>query len=344
MKRKIRLALIWTFLALTLATVAWFKLSQPRILVLHSYAPDYSWTRDVDTGLKRVLESQLRYKVQWHYMDTKNHPDADFKRRAGALARRAIDAMRPDVIIAIDDDAHLYAVKDYAGNPKVSIIFAGINGSLDAYGYNRVNNVTGIYERKPLRDLHRALLALRGPGDSELGRRILQIGDRSDSVKADVKEIEAFDWAPFRITASNLVNTYDEWKKTVLGAKGKVDLILVSNYHAIFESAGSTGVISPTQLIKWTEENSPVPVVGIGGFMSEEGGMFAVGASGFEQGEVSARMAVEVLDRGAIPKHIPQAMPRQFLVYIRQPLMSKRELTLPPIYEAFAKASNNYVQ
>ena len=72
--------------------------------------------------------------------------------------------------------------------------------------------------------------------------------------------------------------------------------------------------------------------------------MFAVGASGFEQGEISARMAIEVLDRGAIPKDIPQAMPRQFLVYIRHSLMAEHGISLPPLYEAFARASNNYYE
>jgi hypothetical protein len=49
-----------TFVVLMGALGVWFKLSQPRILVLHSYKPDYSWTRDVDSGLRRVLEPRLR--------------------------------------------------------------------------------------------------------------------------------------------------------------------------------------------------------------------------------------------------------------------------------------------
>jgi hypothetical protein len=39
---------------------------------------------------------------------------------------------------------------------------------------------------------------------------------------------------------------------------------------------------------------------------------------------------------------IPQAMPRQYLVYMRQAAMEKRGLKLPDIYEAFSRASNNY--
>jgi len=342
MSRKIKPLLIWTFLVLTLAGMAWFKLTQPRILVLHSYATDYSWPRDIDVGLKRELDAKLGYRVLWHYMDTKNHPDKEFKRKSGAMARRAIDAFKPNLIIAIDDDAQAYAAMDFAGDPHVAIVFAGINGSVEPYGYHKAGNVTGIYERKPMQDLRRALLEMRRANGSELGRRIMQIGDRSDSVRIDMQEIGAFDWAPFHISNSPQVDTFEEWKRMVMASKEKADLILLSNYHNIFENAAKKKLVPPAEVMEWTEENSPLPVVGIGGFMVEEGGMFAVAASGFEQGAVAARMAIQVIEHGMAPKSIPHAMQRQFLVYMRRQLLDKRGITLPPLYEAFARASNNY--
>ena len=344
MSGKIKNLLIWVFLVLTLSGVTWYKLSQPRILILHSYATDYSWARDIDIGLKRVLDSKLGYKVLWHYMDTKNHPDKEYKRKAGAMARHAIAALKPRLIIAIDDDAHVYAVKEFAGNPEISIIFAGINGSVEPYGYHKVDNATGIFERKPLQDLRRALLEMRGPEDAQLGHRIMQLGDRSDSVQTDIKDIEAFDWAPFKVAASTQVSNFDDWKKAVLASKQNADLILISNYRNLFETAANGKLIAPAEVMKWTEANSPIPVVGMGGFMVEEGGMFAVGASGFEQGRIAARMAIQVIDQGVLPKSIPQAMPQQFLIYMRRPLMAKHGITLPPLYEAFARASNNYYE
>lgn len=342
MSGTIKKLMMWTFLVLAFAGMSWYKLTQPRILVIHSYATDYAWVRDIDVGLKRVLDTKLGYKVVWHYMDTKNHPERDFKRKAGAMARRAIDALKPTLVIAIDDDAHALAVKEFAGNPDLSIVFAGINGSVEPYGYNAANNTTGIFERKPMQDLRRALIDMRGPDGAAMGHRILQIGDQSESVAIDVREIEGFDWAPFNITESKLVSTFDDWKHAVLAAKSKADLILVSNYRNIYETAGKQKLVAPSTVMHWTEANAPVPVVGMGGFMVEEGGMFAVGASGFEQGEVAARMAIQVIDQHESPRSIAQVMPRQFLVYVRSALMHKRGISLPPLYEAFARASNNY--
>lgn len=334
--------LIVVFLLLVVMLLFWFKASQPRVLVIHSYDTDYMWTRDVDTGLRRVLDGNLHYKVQWYYMNTKRHPDADFKRRAGMQAAREIERFRPDLIIAIDDDAQKYAVREYAQDPNVSIVFAGLNGSALPYGYHLAKNVTGIYERKPLASLRSMLSEMRDRNGNPLGNRIVHIGDKSASVMEDSKEIEIADWSPFRLAASKHVGAFDEWKRAVAASSAEGDLILISNYQNILRQDGGNDFVPPAEIIEWTEANSRVPVVGMGGFLVEDGGMLAMGASGFEQGDMAARMTIAILDRGVPAKDIPQAMPRQYLVYMRQAVMEKRGLTLPDIYEAFSRASNNY--
>ncbi|MCK9200424.1 MAG: hypothetical protein M0P59_00250 [Gallionella sp.] len=342
MTRKLKNWLVVAFLLLVVLLLFWFKASQPKVLVIQSYDTDYAWTRDIDTGLRRVLDGNLHYKVQWHYMNTKRQPDADFKRRAGVLAAREIGRFRPNLIVAVDDDAQKYAVKEYVGDPEVAIVFAGINGSVEPYGYHRAPNVTGIFERKPLRSLRDTLAELRDRNGNPIGRRIVHIGDRSGSVMEDSKEIEAADWSPFRLAASHHASTFDEWKRAVVRASAEGDLILVSNYQSILRAEGGKDSVPPAEIVAWTEDNSSVPVVGLGGFLVEDGGMLAIGASGFEQGDVIARMTNTILDKGMRPGDIPQVMPRQYLVYMRQAVMEKRGLKLPDIYEAFSRASNNY--
>jgi hypothetical protein len=233
-------------------------------------------------------------------------------------------------------------VKEYLKDPKVSLVFAGLNGSVIPYGYHLAKNVTGIYERKPLASLRSMLSEIRDRNGKPLGKRIVHIGDRSSSVMEDSKEIEVANWAPFRLAASKHAGTFDEWKRAVAAASAEGDLILISNYQNILRQDGGNDFVSPAEIIEWTEANSRVPVVGMGGFLVEDGGMLAMGASGFEQGDMAARMTIAILDRGEPAKDIPQAMPRQYLVYMRQAVMEKRGLTLPDIYEAFSRASNNY--
>lgn len=342
MTKKLKNWLVIVFLLLVVLLLFWFKSSQPRVLVIQSYDTDYMWTRDVDAGLKRVFDGNLHYKVQWHYMNTKRQPDADFKRRAGVLAAREVGRFRPDLIIAVDDDAQKFAVKEYAGDPEVAIVFAGINGSVEPYGYLGASNVTGIFERKPLHSLRDTLAELRDRDGNTIGRRIVHLGDRSGSVMEDSKEIEAADWSPFRLVGSIHAGTFDEWKRAVARASAEGDLILVSNYQSVLRAEGGKESVPPAEIVAWTEENSRVPVIGLGGFLVEDGGMLAIGASGFEQGDVIARMTNAILDKGMSPGDIPHAMPRQYLVYMRQAAMEKRGLKLPDIYEAFSRASNNY--
>jgi ABC-type uncharacterized transport system substrate-binding protein len=343
MTKTLKRWLIAVFLLLSVGLITWFKLTQPRILVIQSYDPGYGWARDIDIGIRRVLDGNLRYKLQFHYMDTKRHTDRNFRERAGKLALHEIEEYRPDLIIAVDDEAQEYAVKRYAGNPSVSIVFAGINGpDVAPYGYDKAANVTGIYERKPLAKLKDALSALRDKAGRPLGRRIFVIGDRSDSVVEDSKPIESMDWSPFKLVDLKMVETYDEWKTAINDAALRADIVIIANYHNVAREAGGKGFVPGKEIMGWTEANSRIPVVGMGGYMVEDGGMLAIGASGFEQGDVIARMAVRILDKGVRPKDIPQVMPRQYLVYMRQSALEKRGLSLPDIYEAFSRASNNY--
>ncbi len=54
-------------------------------------------------------------------------------------------------MIAIDELGQSLAVKYFINDPDMKIVFAGVNGSNEPYGYGKANNVTRIYERKQLK-------------------------------------------------------------------------------------------------------------------------------------------------------------------------------------------------
>jgi len=339
--RTVKIVLSAAFLILMVLLLTWFKLTQPRILVLHSYDKGYDWTRDIDAGLKRMLDPKLRYRVHTHYMDVKNHPDKEFKRKAELLARRAIDSVNPTLIIAVDDDAQLVA-KAFNDKPGVSIVFAGVNDTIEPYGYHKATNVTGIFERKPLLDIRQALIAMRRGNGAPLGARLIHIGDTSESVLWDTRHINRFDWSPLKLVDSKNVRTFDEWKEAIIDAGKRADILLISNYRAVYRADRKTEVVQPQEIMRWTEQNSTIPLVGMAGFFTDDGGMFAVGASGFEQGEIAARMAIKILDDDAVPRDIAALMPLQFLVYMNKSIMKQHDISLPRLYEAFARATNNH--
>jgi len=353
LKSKLVKLLMALFIIGALAAFIGTNLAKPRILVLHSYDLDYSWVRDVNVGINRVLRGKP-YNIRWHYMDTKRNPSNDFRERAGLLARRIIGDWKPDLIIAVDDDAQKYAVMYYAVTPAeakklskkpVQIVFVGLNGEPKPYGYDLAMNATGILERKQwtaVKNLIGDAVRPRVPATRQL--RIAYVGDTSGSVKEDTKFIDSFDWSPYKLVSSKLVSTYDDWKAEVARANNEADVLLTTNYRRIQETAADTKrMVDPAELVKWTEDNTPkIPVIGTNGFYVEDGGMIAIATSPFEQGEVGAHMAVDILDRGRDPKSIPVQSTQEFIVYMRADRVRQNNFPVPRVYESFARAMNNY--
>ena len=218
MRRSIESLLIVVFLVGSVVLVTWFNLDKPRILILHSYDKEYSWVRDVNSGLKRVLDKRTDYSLRWFYLDTKRRPWPDYKTNAGIAARRKIDAMQPDVIIAIDDDAQNYVMRHYVGDPRIRVVFAGVNNEPQDYGYVGATNVTGILERLPLEALKESLQIIAERNGLPQPLRIRFIGDRSETVLGDEKYFRSHDWAPFVVQESRLVDTFAQWQQAELEA------------------------------------------------------------------------------------------------------------------------------
>ena len=338
--------LSFMFIIGLIASAVVFNASKPRIMILHSYHPDYPWTRDIDAGIQRISKNWTGYALTLHYMDTKKHSDKEWLRHAGIGARRAIDRFNPDVLIAVDDLAQDLAARYYVDHPCIKIVFSGINSSAVSYGYDGAQNVTGIYEWKPLNAVKEMIINFESakykPNDTP---NIVYLMDPSPSMAGDRNFFETFNWAPLIFKGSMIVKNFKEWKIMVskLDQLG-VDYLLVANYRKLPRSDEDSRLPSPQEIMKWTEANSTPPVIGLNIFNVEDGGMIAVGASPFEQGEIAAKMAEIIVKQNISPKDIPKVVNRQYIVAVNQQLLKKRNLKLPQIYEAFARVTSTYVE
>jgi HD-GYP domain-containing protein (c-di-GMP phosphodiesterase class II) len=78
----------------------------PRVLVIHSYAPDYAWTRDIHAGIVSVLDApEVRARWRVEYMDAKHHGSPTFQARLLELFREKYAGERFDGIVLTDDHA-----------------------------------------------------------------------------------------------------------------------------------------------------------------------------------------------------------------------------------------------
>ena len=94
--------------------------------------------------------------------------------------------------------------------------------------------------------------------------------------------------------------------------------------------------------MEWTEANSTVPVIGTNVFNTEDGAMLSVGVSPYEQGETMAEMARMIIEKHMAPKDIPIRTSHQYVVAFRKSALERRHMTVPQIFEAFARATDNY--
>lgn len=341
--KRLRLAMIFLFLVALAITVVMFNTTKPRLLILQSYDKEYAWTRDVDVGINRVLKDRNDYSVRWFYMDTKSHPWHDYKVNVGKTVEKLIENWQPTVVIAVDDDAQEYAMKSFINRPDVKIVFSGMNGSLEDYGYDNANNVTGILERKPLNALKETLLLITSSEKRSRPVRIMFLGDTSESVRNDEEEFRKFDWGPIQVLDSRFAKTFDDWRSAVEFCNaGNVDFIITANYRKILRDKDAKGLVPPQEVLKWTNGNSKIPVIGTNAFFVEDGGSLAIGTSPYEQGEVALSMANDILYKGKKTSDIPVQSTKQFVVAMRASGIKKWNIKLPTIYEAAARSSANF--
>ena len=78
----------------------------PRVLVLHSYAPDFSWTRDLHAGIVSVLDTpEIRARYRVEYLDAKHHDIPAYRARLLELFREKYRAAQFDGIIVTANPA-----------------------------------------------------------------------------------------------------------------------------------------------------------------------------------------------------------------------------------------------
>lgn len=331
------------FLGAALVLFGWYNVHKPSILVLHSYDPDYAWVRDINVGLNRVLDEKYRYQVRWYYMDTKRHPSAAFKASAGVAARHVVASTHPDVVIAIDDDAQELAMRHFAGDPHVAIVFAGVNREAADYGYAGAANATGILERIPLGAMRDALNSARHLARPGQPIKVAYIGDRSETVDGDARQVRQFDWRPLALGDVLQVDTWPAWQAGVLALGARHDVLLLSGYRRLRRSALDASLVPAQEVVRWTEAHSPRPVISFNGFYTEDGGMLAIGTSPYEQGEVAGRLALEIALARRAPGALPVRASTQFIVSMRGSAMRARGFVLPDVYEAAARIGDQFL-
>lgn len=364
-------------LLLTVARLVMLQNSeQTKILVVHSYNHDLAWVNDIDGGIRRALnDAPMKINARTHYMNLRNHPDCNFYKTAAADVRFTIDDWKPAAVILIDDLAQalvgfnqldleggtdreklanglnewlsgdrcdtpeldFFQLDQPAQGPFPEIVFAGVNGDVDHYGYDDATNVSGIYEHKNYRALIETLTSLeaayQGPKNG-----IIMLNDASPTGQTENANYLRHDWSPFRSVPPVSAHSFDDWKAAVIDANARDLMLLIANYQNVVGEDGRP--VTPETLVRWTELNAKLPVLGMNTRFVADGGMMTVAIAGSEQGTVAMELAFASLLSDVEHK---QVFAKQFLIGMNQSLVRKRDLELPSIYEAFSREIGTFV-
>lgn len=278
------LTMIWT-------TPVLAKLTGKRILVIHSYHLKHVSMPKRNQGLQNIFKAAPGVNVKYFYMDTKRKSSTAWKERVSRMALKEISAYKPDVIIPFDDNAQKYVATRYLNHDRPQIVFAGVNGEPDAYGYP-ASNATGILERT----YPDQTLSLLSKIDPDI-KQVVCLTDDSATSNGVIAYI-ASNRMPLEIKAFEQAGTFKEWKHLVLkyDKDPEVQAFLIPLYHTVKKSSGSNMRMEPAKVMEWTVKNITKPIGGLWPFATKDGALCAVTVDLTEHGRVSAEMALRVLN------------------------------------------------
>jgi ABC-type uncharacterized transport system substrate-binding protein len=264
-----------------------------RVLLVHSYHPEYPWVDSVTQGVKATLDG-TGLVLEVIYMDTKRHTDDAWKTEAGRRAKQKVDEYRPDLILTCDDDAQQFFARTYV-NTAVPVVFTGVDADPSKYGYPAAN-VTGVIERPHLKESLALAQRLRPI------KRVAVLSCRDSTsvaalgfMKQEQLNVEVTEWL--------LVDDFDQWKEAVSRFNKTVDALVIRSYQAL-KQPGSQVNADPKEVGAWTARNATIPTVAFHDFEIKDGILVGTVKSGQEYGRQASEYGLELL-RGAKAESLP---------------------------------------
>lgn len=281
-------------------------------LYVSSYHKGYEWNDGIERGIEAGLKGHC--ELSRFYLDTNRHTDPDFARRKAVEARDLIARTRPDVVIACDDAASMYLVKPYYKDAQLPIVFCGVNGSVDAYGYP-YTNATGMIEIAPIKPLMKEVRSLV----SRLNSGVYLAADVITQRKEFEENREAYALGGIKLTAM-FVKTMAEWSAAFAAAQNADFVVLGTNAGiADWGSANAhRAVLAGTRKLTVTNYDWMAPFA-----------VLAMTKVAEEQGEWSAYLARTILG-GARPDTLPIVVNRRWQTYVNPTLARQAGIQLPP--------------
>lgn len=285
--------------------------SDKKVLHIDSYDENYNWSMGILRGIKNVL-LDTGVELKTIYMDTKRHTDEPFIEQAALKIKQEIEAFKPDVVIASDDNASKYVVMPFYRDAELPIVFCGINWDFTPYQYP-YKNTTGMIEVEPIDSL------LANLKQYAHGTRVGYLStDELSERKMEKNHGEHFG---IRYDKTFFVKTFEEWKRRFLELQNSVDMVVLTNN-------GGIAYWDNDEAKQFVEANTKIPVGTQYDFMMPYA-LLGITKLSEEQGEWSAHAALKILD-GAKPSEIPLTQNKKGKLYINMRISNRLGVFFTP--------------
>jgi len=278
-----------------------------KLFYISSYHPGYAPSDAVMAGIYEVVgASNARLDV--FFMDTKRYPEPDAIAAKADEAMEIIGRIRPEVIIASDDNAVRYVVAEHFKQGPIPCVFCSVDWTCEPYGLP-TDNVTGMLEVWPVRETVEVLRE-----DYPNMKRVTVLSENTASEQKNKAMLDTIFGEVGLDATYALADTYDEWKMHFLKANAESDVIFLPTYGAIrdWDAADAQAFV---------RKHTQVPVFTCDDFLMKYA-VFGVTKVGQEQGQWAARTALRIL-RGKRPTQIPVTQNQQTIAYVNTTLAEK---------------------
>lgn len=309
--RNILLSLLFLFLV----TNAIASIDVKKIFIIHSYEPSLSNVKDNNRGLFDAFNGKslygikndlnIKYVYKIFYMDSKRKSDVASLNKNAKLALKKIKKFKPDIIIAVDDDAAITVAKTLKGS-GIAIIICDINGDPVEYGlvdsYQRSgSNIVSIIERQNYRELIKFSKAIvKGL------KKIIILVDDSSTSKSEIKYFNQVVSNPDVEIKIISTGNWGEWKNIILENQNPQTAVFPLLFYTLKDEEGN--VVDQDIVIKWLLNNSKIAELGGTSFQVKDGFLASVSTWSDIQGYLAGILAKKILN-GEKTQEMPIIIP-----------------------------------
>ena len=313
-----------------------------RVFILHSFSENDLWVQQVDAGILDAL-AEAGFSVEdgtlevgRYWLNAKYYTSRDYMVNIAAAAQRAIEDFEPDVVIAADNQAVKWVVAKW-WNQELPFVFTGLTVEPDAIRglSERIGvHVTGVmapaFYTRTLDWIHyvfpkaqRALFLSDSSRSPEADEELLEEAVLAHHQRHDVDAEHGahLDDAEFRA-----VETFADWQTQVLEAHRAADVLVVVSYLTLVDDRGAK--VDSAEVIRWTVENSEIPVVAMAEDAVIQGALGGMVVAGDEQGRLAGELAARVLE-GEPLSEIDIVVPRRGKLVLNTQAIQRWHVDVP---------------